>query len=943
MRAITFLTDKYKARFEAYGDESARDTFKGELNYDSGKLFHMVFLASVAWLPYIPYDLKIHQYPAFAVGVRIAFSLIGAVLILLRFTKRFRNRPDILLMTLVMSLYFLTAIVTSTAGRFAPGYIGGLTFVILLPVFVPFPVRIKYLLPVLSILVFFLAGTRTGLDLSDSAVRYAFNDLFVSFFISFILSYTLNNTRYTSWEQRHELKRIVGENEKNLETISNLVVKAEAASRSKSDFLAKMSHEIRTPMNAITGMAELALREDLTPAAQEHITTIKHASANLISIINDILDFSKIESGKLEIVAGDYLFSSLLNDVISIIRMRVIDSQVRFVVNIDRGIPNALHGDEIRIRQIFLNILSNAVKYTEAGYVSFTVTGETEGDTVRLTVEVADSGKGMKPEDVGKLFGDFVQVDTAGNKGIEGTGLGLAITRSLVKAMGGDIAVSSEYGYGSTFTITLPQKVREHAGLAAVENPGQKRVLVYELREIYADSIVCTIDNLGVSCTNVLTEDELRAELSGGEYAFAFIASDLFDSVREALKEVKADVKTVILAGFGEAVADQGVSVLAMPVHSISVANILNGGTDWFSYGESGETVALFTAPDASVLVVDDINTNLMVAQGLLLPYKMDVALCKSGPEAISAMTAQRYDMVFMDHMMPEMDGIEATARIRAIDPDNPYYQAVPVVALTANAVSGVKEMFLQNGFNDFLSKPIDTVKLHAVLEKWIPRTKQRKSRPESGGGEPPPAPPGPVEIEGIDARKGVRMAGGRMETYLRILRIFLRDGAEKTGQIKTCLETDNLPLYVTYVHALKSAAANIGAGKLSEIAQALEMAGKQEDLAFIRQHNPKLLAALETLTANIKAALGEAAGDGLPPPDRERLNAALSSLAEAIGSVDPRAISEAVKKVRPFTGASGVGGAAEEILQNTLIGEYDEAAAMIDKLLKEGPPNGTD
>jgi len=307
--------------------------------------------------------------------------------------------------------------------------------------------------------------------------------------------------------------------------------KAHALARSKSDFLAKMSHEIRTPMNAITGMAELALREKMPDTAREHISTIKQASANLLLIINEILDFSKIESGKLEINPARYLFSSLINDVINIIRTKVVESNIQFTANIDCNIPNALFGDETRVRQIFLNILSNAVNYTEKGFVSLTVAAEAgsgaAGEIVNLRIEVADSGKGIKREDLDKLFGDFVRIDLASNRNIEGTGLGLAITRSLVKAMGGEIAVDSEYGSGSTFTVTLPQKAIGQEKLCFVENPEGKSVLLYEQREIHALSILRTLENLGVNCTLVTDDSRFREETErqGMAVCFCFFQS----------------------------------------------------------------------------------------------------------------------------------------------------------------------------------------------------------------------------------------------------------------------------------------------------------------------------------------------------------------------------------------------------------------------------------
>jgi len=561
----------------------------------------------------------------------------------------------------------------------------------------------------------------------------------------------------------------------------------EAASKAKSDFLAKMSHEIRTPMNAIIGMAELALRENLPNSAHEHIVTIKQAGTNLLSIINDILDFSKIESGKLEIIPIDYTLSSLINDVVNIIKMRVTESGLRFDVNVNSNIPNALFGDEIRIRQVLLNVLSNAVKYTKKGFVSFSVNGEINEDTVLLTIEVADSGSGIKPEDLKRLFGEFVQIDLKAHKGVEGTGLGLAITKNLVTAMGGNISVQSEYGSGSTFTVKLPQKIRSHEPFGVIETPKEHR------------------ENVTIK----------------------------------------------------------------------------------------------FNAPNARILIVDDIDTNLKVANGLMLPYKMQVDLRLSGAEAIDAVAKNSYDLVFMDHMMPEMDGIEATRRIREIGKTE-----LPIIALTANAVSGTKEMFLANGFNDFLSKPIDIIKMNAILEKWIPKEKQEKT------------------TETVYKNES--------NVNLEVLSTFHRDGVNKIEEIKKCLETDNYNLYTIYVHALKSASASIGALELSEMAKDLENAGKQQDLAYIKQHNPEFLNALKIVLDDINKVLKKDEPKG--PVDFGTLKIELNKLKEAIGVFDPDAINEAATSLQAFTQVKGV----ENILQKTLTGKYEETVALIDDLIKE-------
>ena len=724
---------------------------------------------------------------------------------------------------------------------------------------------------------------------------------------------------------------------------------AQEASRAKSDFLAKMSHEIRTPMNAIVGMTELALREDNLVSAREHILTVKQAGANLLSIINDILDFSKIETGNLEIIPATYSFSSLVSDVINIIRIRVVDSQVCFAVNLDSNIPNLLFGDETRIRQILINVLGNAVKYTEDGFVSLTVIGEIVSESdINLIIDVTDSGRGIKPENIGKLFEAFVQVDTASNKGIEGAGLGLTITHNIVKAMNGDISIESEYGQGSTFKITLPQKIVSPEKLAAVASPDEKNVIVYENREIYADSIAFALGNLGVDFTLVSNDSELSAKITNHEYSFIFISYAIFEKNRNIISEFAPNAKVVLLSEFGHTVPYKELDVLVMPAHSISIADILNGVTGSYSYSDVKETIVRFTAPDARVLIVDDINTNLKVAEGLLLPYEMQVDLCGGGAQAIEAVKSKRYDLVFMDHKMPVIDGVEATMRIRALGnetsefnvSDKLYYENVPIIALTANAVSGIPEMFMVSGFNDFLSKPVDTIRLNTALEKWIPKEKQRKHisvSPDDARGR---AAGKVFDIAGVDISKGIDMTGGEVGCYLQTLAVYSADSREKIKAVKACLDDNNLPLYTIHIHALKGASASIGADKLAEAAGYLEKAGEDQNLAFIESHNNRFLMQLERLLCDIDDALikynvTETEEGGLGALGQDALYNVLTELKAALKNMDAAAINSAANRLSGFFASEDAGPALRNISESILIGDYDEAGGHIEALLQ--------
>lgn len=389
---------------------------------------------------------------------------------------------------------------------------------------------------------------------------------------------------------------------------------AESANRAKSVFVSNMSHEIRTPMNAIVGLTEVLLRRERDAEDKQYLMNIKSSGEALLDIINDLLDFSKIEAGKFEIVKDAYDVAQMMRDIEVIGKTRIGDKNVTLVMDIDRQIPKLLYGDGLRIRQVILNIMNNAVKYTEEGTVTLSVRQEAcDGENVQLQVSVADTGQGIRQEDLDGLFDAFTQVDIKKNQGKEGTGLGLAISRQLVELMGGQLRVESEYGKGSRFYFTLREGVRSTEAI--------------------------------------------------GDYT------------RTQAQPEQAD-----------------------------------------------EDIFTFQAPDAQILLVDDNEINQEVAKALMEPFAMQIDVASNGKQAVEMVLKKQYDIVFMDHFMPVMDGQKATEIIRGMEGE--AFQSLPVIALTADAVQGVREELFQAGMNDFVSKPIDVADVSRVLRQWLPGEK---------------------------------------------------------------------------------------------------------------------------------------------------------------------------------------------------------------------------
>jgi len=655
----------------------------------------------------------------------------------------------------------------------------------------------------------------------------------------------------------------------------------ETAGRQNADFMSNVSHELRTPINMVIGISEVALEKEISPEIREDIQSIQMAGKRLSNQINNILDYTEIVEGTLTAAREAYMITSLLNDVITTTAMQNSRHQLEMVFDMNPKIPAVLVGDAEKISHVLKILLENSIKFTEKGGIDICIEFRRESYGINLIIDVYDTGIGMTNSQITQMCDDFYQAESGSSRFAGGLGLGLPIAMGLLHAMGGFIHFDSKAQEGLQAHIVIPQEVEDDTPSMTISNVERLCVACYfrtekyscdEVRGYYDKMILHMVEGLGIEGYQAHNFDGLLKLQKSHNLTHIFIAQDEYEENSVYYEKLPDEIQVVVIAD-KEFVLNQNSRLLVIrkPFFALSVVNLLNGEARENGFEEAQAAGRRpFSCVGVRVLVVDDEEMNLVVAKGVLGSYGIQVDTCLSGREAVERCKKDSYDIIFLDHMMPGFDGVETLRHIREIN--NGIYRDLPVIALTANTISGAREMFRNEGFTEFIPKPIERAVLERALRKVLPKScivynsgpvalnlnkSEEPAQNETAADEAGIEDDSPLSIEelvrfGINVKMGMEYCSDEEEFYLEMLKMFGSQYTEKRDELVSLYESANWKDYAIKTHALKSTSLTIGAEELSDCAKTLEAAGKKEDVESIKKNHPILLNLYEKVCKNI-------------------------------------------------------------------------------------------
>ena len=714
------------------------------------------------------------------------------------------------------------------------------------------------------------------------------------------------------------------------------IEKLEETNRRVEDFLANVSHELRTPINAVTGISTVMLQKEEEQEKREQLSSVQMAGKRLFGQIEDILDYTEIDTNKIRLSEENYTPSLVVSDLVSEYWEKE-EKQPELLFDYDTKIPLVLFSDERKIRKILKHLVDNAMKFTQEGGVYVRIFSLKKSYGINLCIEVSDTGVGIAKDELERITERFYQTSTGRNRKVGGLGLGLSIVYGMVRVMNGFMRIESEEGRGTTVTVSIPQQVAE-------ENPEKplinnknlcvacflmtEKYKVPQVREYYNKMIAHMVKQFDILLHRVTNRDELEQLLEVTPVTHLFVGEEEYRVNKNYLEMIDSKVRIVVVAGKNIILPqEKRIEIIRKPLCTQSVLNILKEKESDLSKRKKRKMIC----PGIKVLVVDDEPMNLTVAKGIFENYQMIVKTVISGKEAIAACEKERFDIIFLDHMMPEMDGIETLKQLRKMQKESG--QEYIIVAFTANAVSGAKKMFMEEGFDEFVSKPIETMTLERVLCKVLPKSSITYVSEEKE------AVKADERKTNFDRNAGLQYCRGDEMFYRELLAQFHSESVKKRQMIEADYEQKNMEDYRIRVHALKSTAKMIGAENLSDLAKDLEMAAKEKDWDFIEKNHKEVLDQYAAAVVEIGSLLGTVLEEeefSVTQINSEKLLEELMLLMEKLRAYEIDEAEKIIQKLQHIKCANLLGKELiEDIKQDVTDFEFDRALNKTEKLYK--------